>query len=165
MATRLETSIEAPACPNVGPGAPLDLTWLLHRGAQVMRTALDEVARDHGLTGLRDWLVLTALGDGRSRTQLALGHELGVDKTTLTALLDRLERDGLIVRHLDPNDRRARIPESTKAGKAIAAKIEKARDAVEVRVLAQFSADDQNALRELLTRLAESHAEATGSCI
>ena len=47
------------------------------------------------------------------RTQLALGHALGLDKTTVTSLLDRLEADGLIVRSLDPHDRRARIPEIT----------------------------------------------------
>ena len=70
---------------------PTDLTWLLHRAAQRTRAALDQVAQVQGLTGVRDWIVLSALIAGPGRTQPALGHALGLDKTTLTSLLDRLE--------------------------------------------------------------------------
>lgn len=38
-------------------------------------------------------------------TQLA--EKVALDKSTLTGILDRLERDGLIARHSTPNDRRA----------------------------------------------------------
>src|ERR1700689_2249094 len=105
-----------PAQPSAQIGVtaqPADLTWLLHRAAQRMRVALDQVARAQGLSGVRDWIVLSALIAGPGGTQLALGHALGLDKTTLTSLLDRLETDGLVVRSLDPHDRRARIPEVT----------------------------------------------------
>src|SRR3984885_6464355 len=73
---------------------PTDLTWLLHRAAQRMRAALDQVASAQGLAGVRDWIVLSALIAQPGRTQLALGHALGLDKTTLTSLLDRLETGG-----------------------------------------------------------------------
>jgi hypothetical protein len=45
-----------------------------------------------GLSGVRDWIVLSALIAETGRTQLGLGHALGLDKTTLTALLDRVEQ-------------------------------------------------------------------------
>ena len=83
-----------------GSGAdapPADLTWLLHRAAQRMRAALDQVARTCGLAGVRDWIVLAALTAEPGRTQLALAHDLGLDKTTLTSLLDRLEAGGLVI--------------------------------------------------------------------
>src|SRR5262245_48418383 len=83
--------------PGGGGSGGEDLTWLLHRGAQRLRTALDEVAHELGLSGARDWIVLTALVAGPARTQLALGHELGLDKTTMTLLLDRLTSAGLVV--------------------------------------------------------------------
>src|ERR1700727_890162 len=98
---------------------PADLTWLLHLAAQRMRAALDEVARAHGLAGVRDWVVLTALDIGPRQTQQALGRSLGVDKTTLTLLLDRLEAAGLVTRSLDGHDRRARIPLLTEAGRDV----------------------------------------------
>ena len=96
-----------------------DLTWLLHRAAQHMRVGLDEAAREHGLTGARDWIVLSALAAGPRQTQLALAQSLGLDKTTMTSLLDRMEARGLITRSIDRHDRRARIPELTgRAGRS-----------------------------------------------
>src|ERR1700760_3765440 len=94
-----------------------DLTWLLHRAAQNMRVALDEAARAHGLAGARDWVVLSALSDGSRQTQLALAHSLGLDKTTMTSLLDRMEARGLVTRSTDSHDRRARLPQLTGEGR------------------------------------------------
>jgi len=146
-----------------------DLTWLLHRAAQRMRAALDEVAIAHGLAGVRDWIVLSALIAQPGRTQLALGHALGLDKTTLTSLLDRLETGGLIIRTLDPHDRRARIPKITTAGRRIRARVTRARDHTETELLNAFSPQEQRLLRDLLIRLAASQSgdclHASGSCI
>jgi MarR family transcriptional regulator, organic hydroperoxide resistance regulator len=142
-----------------------DLTWLLHRAAQNMRTVLDEAAQAHGLTGARDLVVLAALESGSRQTQLALAQSLGVDKTTMTSLLDRLEARGLITRCTDAHDRRARIPALTDAGRRVQAEVMNARDQAESAVLARFSAQERHLLRDLLARLAEEVPEAHGSCI
>jgi DNA-binding MarR family transcriptional regulator len=141
-----------------------DLTWLLHRAAQRMRSALDDVARTHGLAGARDWLVLSAIAVGPPQTQLALAHALGLDKTTLTSLLDRLEARGFVTRSLDSNDRRARIPSLTSWGLEVHRQVAKARDEAEAAVLCNFTDQERQLLRELLTRLS-ADAGGPGSCI
>lgn len=129
-----------------------------------MRSELDVVAREHGLAGLRDWVVLTALTVEEGRTQLQLGRELGVDKTTLTSLLDRLESAGLVVRRLAPHDRRARIPEVTDAGRGVQARVVRSRDEAEAWLLAGFSGNERDLLRTLLTRLAGVSEGKAGAC-
>lgn len=149
-------------------GANSDLTWLLHRCAQRMRGALDETAREHGLSGARDWIVLSAIAAGPRQTQLALAQSLGLDKTTMTSLLDRLETAGLVTREHDSRDRRARIPGLTEAGTRVQRQLVAARDQAEAGVLAQLSGDEQRVLRAMLNRLAEGPADdprAAGSCM
>ena len=135
-----------------------------------MRAALDQVARTCGLA------CVARLDRARRpdreqprRTQLALAHDLGLDKTTLTSLLDRLEARGLVIRSLDPHDRRARIPELTDAGRRMQAEVTCARDRAEAELLSAFTDAEQKLLRVLLTRLAAGQAgsclEASGSCI
>ena len=141
-----------------------DLTWLLHRAAQHMRVGLDEAAREHGLAGARDWIVLSALAAGPRQTQLSLAQSLGLDKTTMTSLLDRMEARGLITRSVDRHDRRARIPELTGRGRQIQAEVTSARDRVEAGLLGGFTADEQRQLRDLLTRLTVVPSDH-GSCI
>jgi DNA-binding MarR family transcriptional regulator len=143
-----------------------DLTWLLHRAAQRMRAALDDAARSHGLAGARDWLVLSAIAAGPPQTQLALAQTLGLDKTTLTSLLDRLEARGYVTRSLDNHDRRARIPALTPSGVEVQRRVARARDAAEAAVLCGFTDAERLLLRDLLARLAsDSGRKPTGSCI
>jgi len=153
-----------PCSAPLDPARP-DLTWLLHRAAQNMRIALDEAAQAHGLSGARDWIVLSALSSGPRQTQLALAHSLGLDKTTMTSLLDRMEARGLVTRCTDSHDRRARIPELTEDGRRVQAEVTSARDHVEAALLAKFSKQEQHLLRELLARLANETDSAPGSCI
>jgi MarR family transcriptional regulator, organic hydroperoxide resistance regulator len=159
------TAAEAAAAAAVVSNADRpDLTWLLHRAAQHMRAGLDEAARAHGLTGARDWIVLSALAADSGQTQLALAQSLGLDKTTMTSLLDRMESRGLVTRRTDSHDRRARIPELTGEGRRVQAEVTSARDCVEAGLLSGFTADEQAQLRGLLTRLTVAPS-AHGSCI
>jgi DNA-binding MarR family transcriptional regulator len=155
---------QADSCSAPADAERPDLTWLLHRAAQNMRIAFDEAAQEHGLSGARDWIVLSALSTGPRQTQLALAHALGLDKTTMTSLLDRMEARGLITRSTDSHDRRARIPEVTPDGRRVQAEVTRARDRVEGALLATFTPQEQHLLRDLLARLADSD-KATGSCI
>jgi DNA-binding MarR family transcriptional regulator len=45
---------------------------------------------------------------------------LGIDRPNATALVDDLETQGLVRRHPHPTDRRAKLVEATRKGKAIA---------------------------------------------
>jgi MarR family transcriptional regulator, organic hydroperoxide resistance regulator len=156
---------QAAPCPASVDADRPDLTWLLHRAAQHMRIVFDEAVTAHGLAGARDWIVLSALSAGSRQTQLALAQSLGLDKTTMTSLLDRLEGRGFITRCTDSHDRRARIPELTEEGRRVQAQVAFVRDQVEACLLAEFTPDERVQLRNLLIRLAGESANATGSCI
>ncbi len=45
-----------------------------------------------------------------------LGKRAGLEPSTMTGLLDRMEKDGLLQRHPDPNDRRASRIKLTRRG-------------------------------------------------
>jgi DNA-binding MarR family transcriptional regulator len=141
---------------------PADLTFLLHAAADLMTVELDHAAVEIGLNDVRDWLVLAVLDDGQQRTQLELSRLVCVDKTTLISVLDRLEQRELVVRTVDPSDRRVRIPQITSAGQRVYAKFATARDAAESRALAGFAPDERAMLLGLLARIVD-HQDATVS--
>jgi DNA-binding MarR family transcriptional regulator len=139
-----------PADPPETPGEN-DLTWLAYRAADALGQAFNKVAREAGLADLRDWLVLALVsGPGTPRTQLGIATQLGIDKSTLVPLLDRLERDGLIVRAVSERDRRVRIPQATPAGVEIVKKVAIARDAAISERLAAIPPDQRPAFHAML---------------
>jgi DNA-binding MarR family transcriptional regulator len=62
-------------------------------------------------------LMLLAVDGGSSAHQLA--DSLGVGLTTVTGIVDRLERRGLVSRQIDPRDRRVRRIELTGEGRKL----------------------------------------------
>jgi MarR family transcriptional regulator, organic hydroperoxide resistance regulator len=145
-----------------------DLNWLLHRAAQRLGDAVNNAARRHGID-MRAQLVLTALVQEPGRTQLALAAALALDKTTLTALLDKLERAGLVVRRPDPADRRVRIPEITAAGRSTQELVAPAVRQAETDLLRALTPAQRDSLREVLHELeqaaGDSAGPAGGSCL
>src|ERR1700712_906931 len=139
---------------------PADLTFLLHAAADRMAVELDRAAVEMGLTDVRDWLVLAVLDDGQQRTQLELSRVVCVDKTTLISVLDRLEQHDLIVRTVDPSDRRVRIPQITPAGRRVYAKFATARDSAEARALDGVDPGQRAVLMDLLGRIADRQTAA-----
>ncbi len=59
---------------------------------------------------------LLALWNEDSVKGKELGKRAGLEPSTMTGLLDRMEKDGLVVRKPDPNDRRANLICLTKKG-------------------------------------------------
>jgi DNA-binding MarR family transcriptional regulator len=127
-----------------------DLTWLAHRAAAALGDAFNEVSRDAGLADLRDWLVLELISNGPERTQLEIATELGVDKTTLVSILDRMERDGLIVRELSARDRRVRIPRATAKGVEVKDQVAISRETAIMRRLSSIPARDHAKFHAML---------------
>ena len=97
---------------------------------------------------------LANLADGQGRTVSELGAAVGARPTTLTSVLDRLERRGHITRGTRPGDRRAVLIELTPSGRLTATTIRQAIADLERRALGDLPADAITALRaalELLT--------------
>ncbi|MFF2626921.1 MarR family winged helix-turn-helix transcriptional regulator [Kitasatospora griseola] len=78
---------------------------------------------------------LANLADGRGRTVSQLGAAVGTRPTTLTGVLDRLERRGHITRGTRTGDRRSVLVELTDSGRATAAVITRTLAAIENRAM------------------------------
>jgi len=98
---------------------------------------------------------LANLADGRGRTVSELGAAVGGRPTTLTSVLDRLERRGHITRSTGQGDRRAVLIELTPSGRLTAATIRQAVTGLEHRALGNLPADAIAALRTALQALTE----------
>ena len=89
-------------------------------------------------------LVLVSRNAGLSQT--ALARAIGVDRSTLVPILDRLERHGLIKRHASLTDRRTHALELGEAGAALLPVYETAVRRHERRIQRKLRAGEGRAL-------------------
>jgi len=84
---------------------PTGIAAALVRSAFLVDAVYAESAREHGLTQQQGQLLCVLMGRTYSMTEL--GATLGLAKSSLTGLIDRTERNGLVRREPDPRDTRA----------------------------------------------------------
>jgi MarR family transcriptional repressor of emrRAB len=113
----------------------LALQRATHRTLQALTVAL----ADLDLTA-SEINTLANLADGRSRNVRELAEDTGTRATTLTGVLDRLERRGYLIRELDPADRRSFRITLTTPGRAAARKVRAAVSELEAAATAGLSA-------------------------
>lgn len=121
---------------------------LARRGAALVAESLarEGVRRQH-------FAVLTSLAEQGAASQAALGRRLWIDRSDLHALLAELERDGLVARVRDPEDRRRNVVTLTAAGKAALRRLDKRVDAAQTALLEPLSANERREVVKLLERV------------
>lgn len=76
----------------------------------------------------------------------ALHDEFGHKRSTLTNIIDRLERRGFVRRQLNPDDRRSFVVHPTAAGRSVATRITKALDDLEYELALLVGTGDLDAV-------------------
>jgi DNA-binding MarR family transcriptional regulator len=97
--------------------------------------------------------VLRALWELEGRTQTELANLTRVSPATITNMLQRMERDGLIERRQDPGDQRVSRVYPTAEGRRIREAAQGAWLQIEKEAFAGFTDAEVERLRELLGRV------------
>lgn len=98
-----------------GDGASHRLGFLL-KHAELQYAQLTSAALEPVGISPREWAALSCLEEQPGRSQREVAGLLGVDRTTMVALIDQLQAKGLVTRHAQSNDRRKNVVALTKAG-------------------------------------------------
>jgi DNA-binding MarR family transcriptional regulator len=138
------------------------LSYLLARASYAVYKEFDAEVKAAGLSSL-EWRVLATLAsaDGRAQggnpgdglTIGTLAREVLAQQPTLTKLIQRMSKSGLVERLADPDDARKTRVASTPAGRKLVAGLLARAKAHEAALLAQFKGDEVQALKKILHTL------------
>ena len=111
-----------------------------------------------GGSGLRSYhyRLLAGIEETGPTSQADLARETNVDRSDVVTVLAELERLRLVVREVDPGNRRRNIVSITKAGIKRLQALDKVVDDVQEQVLAPLSQAERRQLTSLLRKLGEA---------
>jgi DNA-binding MarR family transcriptional regulator len=105
------------------------------------------------------WGILTMVATKPSVGQVEIADELGLDRSNVANVVDRLTRRGLLKQHISKADRRKKSILITPAGRKLKEAFEpKARQA-QRRLLKLLSLDERRTFMKMLLRLVEHNNE------
>ena len=106
-----------------GPPLSMAAATSIMRAQQILLAELDALLRPHDLTFARyEALVLLTFSRRGALPLRVVGERLMVHPTSVTNIVDRLERQQLVIRRPNPSDGRGRLAEITEAGRAVVAR-------------------------------------------
>ena len=148
---------------RIGTGGFVEdyLLYLLARVSHVLSGEFHQQLRQRSI-GVPVWRVLASLSGSGGETVTGLAEVCLLQQPTMTKLLDRMVRDGLVTRSQDARDRRVVRVALTPQGETLAAELITAARQHESNVLTRFpemeAMDLRTLLRSVLERETKPHA-------
>jgi DNA-binding MarR family transcriptional regulator len=126
--------------------------YLLRRLHQIHYALFFEECAGYDITPVQYGL-LTTLSLNPNLDQNSLARELGIDRTNVADVLNRLARRGLVERRRSPNDARMVLARLTRAGERLTRKMYRPMQRAQRRLLSPLLPQERNALIITLIRL------------
>ena len=125
----------------------------LHNTARGWRLAVDRRLKDLGMSQA-SWMTVAVAAKAKAPlAQIELASRVGVEGATMVAMLDRLEKSGLVARVPSETDRRVKLVRLTPAGTKLYAKVQTEASAVRKKLLGGIDPTLLLAATELLEGL------------
>ena len=112
--------------------------------------------------GGREAAVLRAIDNPQPLAQGEIARRMGIDRTTMVALIDDLQERGLVQRRQDPEDRRRNVVELTDLGQDVTRQAARAGEQAERAFLSPLSAGEAQQFKKALRALLYNQPRDSG---
>lgn len=144
---------------NADPAERLDelAIFRISKIGQAATRAAETALTAHKLRP-REFSALITVNELASASQSQVADQIGVDRSDMVTIVDKLEREGLIKRAPDPIDRRRHLVLVTASGRALLTKALKDLENADREFTASLAAGDATKLTAILADLSAAHS-------
>jgi DNA-binding MarR family transcriptional regulator len=142
-----DPSVQQPVDQSVG--------YLLSRARSKLAKALDVALDEYGITHAQGGIILM-LSSGRYPTAADMARELYIDSASMTRMIDRLEKRGLLYRVRCDDDRRVVSLRLTQVGERMADRLPAIFADVRGRCFSSFNPEEVATLKSLLRKFLDA---------
>ncbi|MBB3168177.1 MarR family winged helix-turn-helix transcriptional regulator [Simiduia aestuariiviva] len=125
--------------------------WI-SRLAQQMQERLNHQLKAHGLSW-QQWAALNVMHHGLAKTPAQVAEHIGADRSTVTRMLDRLERQALVQREHDGLDRRVVKLHLTDSARQLIKDLNKLAEKTQAEFLSELPSTEYRGLRGSLVKM------------
>lgn len=98
-------------------------------------------------------MLLIELPEKGARNPRTLAHNLNLENSSMSGLLDRMEKQGLLKRQRDPGDRRAILISLTERGRQAREEIKASVEALDLKMQELLSVEDIRNFRRIISTI------------
>lgn len=140
--------------------AQLPVGYLIHEVAKLMKRRFEEEAREHDMT-LPQFRILAEVWRAPGVTQAALAAAIDSDPMTVSGILERLDKRGLLERFANPDDSRAKLARITPEGQKLVEEVRSTGLVIYEEAMRGVGKAEQKALTDALKCMRENLIKMT----
>jgi DNA-binding MarR family transcriptional regulator len=133
--------------------------------AHLFERAINQELSPEGITFRQTQVLAWQAYEGIALSQAELAERMNIEPPTLVSVLDRMERDGLLVREACPNDRRKNLIRLLPKAEAVWKTIVGCAERVRERAVSDLTDEEVETLHQLLGRVQANLQQKAGSIV
>ena len=130
-----------------------DIGYLIKKIETATKKNIQNFFNEQDLTFQQAHVIRVLKGNGRPLSLKQLREELKIANPTMVGIIKRMEKNGYVVTHVSPKDKRVRMVELTKRSEKLIDRIEEDRTAFHKQMYKDISDKELKQLEKLLSRI------------
>lgn len=153
MPTRDELERHRKLIPEIDPSAVIAMLRIMRTGQQIQHAVLDVLQQEYGMSEGKfcAMVVMHQYKEGISPS--ALAGRVGVTRATISNMLQRLERDGMVLLRAADGDGRCKMAQLTDKGRALMQEVLPPHYLRVSQLMSRLSESEQREIIYLLQKL------------
>ena len=136
-----------------------NLSYLLIKASRQLRNKLDKALKEFNITAAQFSVINQIKASEKPITAAEIAERLGSDRPTISGIINRLEKKGIVLKAYNPEDKRSSYLKIDKSFYQLVDDITRITDELTVDIFSIYTEEEANQLMNMMNQLLERTEE------
>ena len=136
-----------------------DLSYLINKASKQLKNKLDKALMEFDITAAQFSVIMQIYSAAAPITAAEIAQRLGSDRPTISGIINRLEKKGILIKAYNPEDKRSSYLEICKESNELIHKIKTISEDLTKDMFSIYSKEEAKDLTAMINKLIERTRE------
>ncbi|MPQ30518.1 MarR family transcriptional regulator [Clostridium estertheticum] len=136
-----------------------NLSYLIIKASRHLKNKLDKALKEFDITAAQFSVIIQIHSSDHPITAAEIAQNLGSDRPTISGVIHRLEKKGIVLKIDNPDDKRSSYLEIYKESNKLIDKIKVISDELTINIFSIYSKEETKLFTEMIFKLIEGTEE------
>ena len=136
-----------------------NLSYLIIKASRHLKNKLDKVLKEFDITAAQFSVIIQIYSSQKRITAAEISERLGSDRPTISGIINRLEKKGIVLKVDNPEDKRSSYLEINKESNKLVHNIKTVSDKLTIDMFSIYSKEEIKQLTGMICKLIEGTEE------
>ena len=136
-----------------------DISYLIIKASRHLKNKLEKALKEFDITAAQFSVIIQIYSSDHPITAAEIAQKLGSDRPTISGVINRLEKKGIVLKIDNPEDKRSSYLEIYKESNKLVEKIKAISDELTINIFSIYSKEETKQFTEMIFKLIEGRQE------